>query len=238
MVNADYLVGANGKHTPVYCFAFSVKHYNNRVVVCSEMYSGYNIKKIILSELQLVALEELGIYATEGDWHHLVQQILWKNLSMVANSKNNGDDKEKYCCLQKIFEFEFVNLLPKQIHQIYNKIFQNCLIPQEVIERLGKIFLEEKLFSPRKNDIIELFSFISVLLNDINDVDIDKICRLRKSKNSVVVSDLLKLLCSSENDIREYVEMLFLYPGYREKSEFFSMLRDINKRLDLKEMKI
>ncbi|MCK4919338.1 MAG: hypothetical protein KAS01_03030 [Candidatus Pacebacteria bacterium] len=236
MVNANYLVGANGKHFPVCCFAFSIKCDNNRVIVRSEMYSGYNIKKVILSELQLVVLEELGIYATEGDWHHLVQQVLWKNLSMVINSERN--DKEKYCDLEEIFEFEFANLLPKQIHQIYNKIFQNCLIPQEVIERLDKIFREEKLFSPRKNDIIELFSFMSVLLNDINDVNIGKICRLRKSKNSVVVSDLLKLLCLSENDIREYIEMLFLYPGYREKSEYFSMLRDINKRLDPKEKRI
>jgi len=230
LVVKEHIVNVSGKHIPVFCFVSSVKSESKIVVIRDCVYSGHNIQEIVLSELQLVILETIGIYPTEVNWHHLVQQTLYKSLRKAIYIAKYKDDKDKYCNLEKEFEFEFVNLLPIHFHEIYNKIFRNCLIPEEVIERLNKIFLEEKLSSPRKNDVIEFFSFIAILLNDVNNINIDEICRLRKSKKSIVVSDLLKLLRLSENNVREYVEMLFLYPNYKEKKECFFMLCDINRR--------
>lgn len=239
MNEANFIDGINGKYVPRVCFSF-LKVDRRRAEICHGEWKGRKIKKIILFNQQLEILEKIGIYATEGNWHHLAQKILHAGLKIaMGDEKNNRNaDIRRYKNLEKEIEFSLVNLLPYQMHEAYNKIFRDCLIPKMVMEKLDKIFDETEFSGDRRNDIIDLFVFIAVLSKESSCIDVKKICELKKNKNSIVISELLGLLKATEDDIREYIEMLFLYPNYWEKDKHFSALLEIHEKYILKKKKI
>jgi len=101
--------------------------------------------------------------------------------------------------------------------------FRECLVPKEVLLKLNKILEERKLSGKSKNDVINLFSFIAILTNDISHIDVRGINELKNSDDIVVV-ELLEMLQITREDVQKYISDLFLYPEHWKRTKHFDIL--------------
>lgn len=223
--------GVNGKCILFVVFAIS-KNDKKRTIIIRQCNEGkdYYITRYVLFREQVEKLEKINIVVSDGDWHHLAQKILFRSIKRALKDNLNNKEKDQLRSLEKEIQFNLANILPYDIHQIYNKIFRNCLIPKAVLERMDLIFSERELSGNCKNSVIDLLTFIAVLTKDISSIDIEEVKKTKEKSQSIVVADFMDLLCLTKAEVREQIEILFLYPEHQELENHFDLLLKIHNK--------
>lgn len=227
-------------HNALYARVITSKDTSKRTIIFVEEANGDSVVTYVLFKEQVSKLESLGINAKKKDPHHLAQKVLRRCLTSVLGEKPSirklkaiecgiefKSDNKLVRTLRAIEEeiaFNLVISLPYDLHQIYNRIFRECLIPREVLSKLNKILKEQKLSGNSRNDVIDLFSFIAILVNDVSRINTGDINELKNSNDVIVVAELLKMLQITEEDVQKYISDLFLYPNHWERAKHFNML--------------
>jgi len=227
-------------HNVLYARVIISKDVFKKTMIFVEETNGDSIVTYVLFKEQVNKLKSLGINVKKRDSHHLAQKVLRGCLTSVLGEKPfirrskviecgiefKSDNKlvRKLKAIEEEVAFNLIISLPYDIHQIYNRIFRECLIPEEVLSKLNKILEEQKLSGSSRNDVIDLFSFIAILVNDVSCIDTGNINKLKNSNDAVVVTELLKMLQITEEEVQKYVADLFLYPKYWERTEHFNIL--------------
>lgn len=227
-------------HNVLYARVIISKDVFKKTMIFVEETNGDSIVTYVLFKEQVNKLKSLGINVKKKDSHHLAQKVLRGCLTSVLGEKPftrrskaiecgmefKSDNKlvRKLKAIEEEVAFNLVISLPYDIHQIYNRIFRECLIPEEVLVKLNKILEEQKLSGNSRNDVIDLFSFIAILVNDVSCIDTRNINKLKNSNDAIVVTELLKMIQITEEEVQKYVADLFLYPKYWERTEHFNIL--------------
>lgn len=216
-----------------------------RAIFFTEKTNGDPVMTYVLSREQVNKLESLGINVRRKDSHHFAQKILGKCLSLILGEKPSVRKSKAIKCgiefksdskltgmLKAIKEevaFNLIISLPYDIHQIYNRIFRKCLIPEEVLSKLNLILKERELSGNFRNDIIDLFSFVAVFVRNISDINVEEVKSIKNSNNIIATADLLDLLGITEEDVQKYISDFFLYPEHWNKAEHFKILSCLYK---------
>lgn len=227
-------------HNVLYARVIISKDVFKKTMIFVEETNGDSIVTYVLFKEQVNKLESLGINVKKKDSHHLAQKVLKGCLTSVLGEKPSirrskavecgmefkSDNKlvRKLKAIEEEVSFNLVISLPYDIHQIYNRIFRECLIPEEVLSKLNKILEEQKLSGSSRNDVIDLFSFIAILMNDVSCIGTGNINKLKNSDDTIVVTELLKMLQITKEEVQKYVADLFLYPKHWERTEHFNIL--------------
>lgn len=227
-------------HNVLHARVIISRDISKRAIIFVEETNGDSIVTYVLFKEQIEKLKSLGINVKKRDSHHLAQKVLKGCLTSVMGEKPSirrvkavecgiefkSDNKlvRKLKAIEDEIAFNLVVSLPYDIHQIYNRIFRKCLAPEEVLSKLNKILEEQKLSGNPKNDVIDLFSFIAILVNDVSCIDTGNINKLKNSDDTIVVTELLEMLQITEEEVQKYVADLFLYPKHWERTEHFNIL--------------
>ncbi|MEA2098491.1 MAG: hypothetical protein U9P70_05460 [Patescibacteria group bacterium] len=227
-------------HNILYARVATSGDTSERTIIFVEETNGNSIVTYVLFKEQISKLKSLGINVENRDLHHLAQKVLKRCLISVLKEKPSirrskaiecgiefkSDNKllRKLRAIEEEIAFNLVVSLPSDIHQIYNRIFRECLVPEEILSKLNKILEEQKLSGNPKNDVIDLFSFIAILVNDVFCIDTGNINKLKNSKDAIVTTELLKMLQITKEEVQKYVADLFLYPIYWKRTEHFNII--------------
>lgn len=221
------LKSLNGHSVLVLRFIILEDEDNKRVKIIYETIRESRVKTYILFKKQAEALMKIDINPLECNCHHLAQKTL-KDKFNGKLRKANKKSRMGLMELGKKINFDLVVFLPIDIHEKYNRIFKGCLIPRMVLDKLDKILKSKNLNGAYKNDVIDFFTFIAILENDILNIDMDEICKLKKANEEICTATLLSILGITGGNMHKYIMDIFLYPRHKEKSWHFNTLLDIH----------
>jgi len=218
----------------------------NTLIYTEETEEGFAVECYVIFSEQVNMLLDLGIDIKKTDSHHLVPQILKRCLKMILDENSSARKKKAEACAMEFnsdknlrnklnnikdeIGFDYVIVLPRAVHGFYNIIFRECLSPKEVLCKIDLILDEYELSGDFRNCVINLFSFLAVLIKEISDIDAEKIKKLKNSDKCIKGQELLELFSLTKEEIMEFIARLFLHPEYEAISRHFEILTCIFKK--------
>lgn len=188
------------------------------------------MKYCIIPKKEAERLEIIGINLNGAGCHHFVPKTL---SSQAKQYMKNGCDKPMIKKLNNIFlemDFDLVISMPNFPHQNHNKVFAGDFTPEEVLKKLDWILDEKREFAKgRKEDIIDMFSIVSVFSNqdDGYQLDLEKVLKLKESDGMIIPNNLLEDFNIKKENIVKYLENFFFYPEYDNYRKHFELLSSL-----------
>jgi len=188
------------------------------------------VKFYVVSKKQAEKLEKVGIILAGAGCHHFVPQTLSSQAKLYIK---NGRDKSKINKFKSVaveMDFYLVISLPNFLHQNHNRVFAGDFTPEEVLRKLDWILDNKREFTDGyKNDIIDMFSVVSVFSGKDEEcqLDLGRVSRMKESEEAIIPSELMEFFNIKKENIIRYLENFFFYPGYDRYQKHFQLLSDL-----------